>query len=257
MISLDNPITRIKEKQDEIACITSWLNRRGQDASEVSKNPQIIALREGVIKDSLLIQSRVSDAAMQNKTSIGDAADSTSKVRPAIADSQSRTDLLEKARILGAKFEEVVQLRRTGKHPLQDQRDADQKAFRDEVEEALIGVRKALDELYDKCTDTEALVTEAATSLSEELHERFSNRLVWTRESGPSKVTLEKEARALFAEVEQETKCQQEEFKALLERLAILEKEKQELHKEEQGYKEILSKVCHPSLCYTTRLNIV
>ncbi len=194
---------------------------------------------------------------MQNKTSIGDAADSTSKVRPAIADSQSRTDLLEKARILGAKFEEVVQLRRTGKHPLQDQRDADQKAFRDEVEEALIGVRKALDELYDKCTDTEALVTEAATSLSEELHERFSNRLVWTRESGPSKVTLEKEARALFAEVEQETKCQQEEFKALLERLAILEKEKQELHKEEQGYKEILSKVCHPSLCYTTRLNIV
>lgn len=240
--SLDGPITRVKEKQDEIARITSWLQRRGQDPSEVSKNAQILGLREEVIKDSLLIQSRVSDAAIQNKVPIGDTAGSSATVSQAGADSQSRTDLLEMARSLSNKFEEVVQLRRTGKHPLQDQRDAEQKAFQDEVEEALAGVRKALDELYERCTETEEIVTEAAEALGDELHERFSNQLVWTRESGRSKITLEKEAGELFAKIQQETKDQQEEFKALVERLSALEKERQELLTEEQGYKEILSK---------------
>jgi len=86
-------MTRIKERQDEINRITSWLNRRGQDAEQVSKNPQIVALREEVIKDSLLIQNRVSEAAMQNKIPIGEVTDGTSKVSPATPDSQSRTDL--------------------------------------------------------------------------------------------------------------------------------------------------------------------
>lgn len=249
MTSLDGPIIRIKERQDEIVRITSWLQRRGQDPSEISNNAQILGLREEVIKDSLLIQSRVSDAAIQNKVPIGDTAGSSATVSQAGADSQSRTDLLEKARSLSNKFEEVVQLRRTGKHPLQDQRDAEQKAFQDEVEEALAGVRKALDELYERCTDTEEIVTEATEALSEELHERFSNQLVWTRESGQSKITLEKEAGELFAKIQQETKGQQEEFKALVERLSALEKERQELLTEEQGYKEILSKVCSPLRC--------
>jgi len=116
------------------------------------------------------------------------------------------------------------------------------KAFRDEVEGILAELREELDGLCDKSVDTEAMVIDATTSLNEELHERFSNRLVRTREFGQSKDTFEKEAGALLAEVKQETKRQGEEFKALVERLSILEKEKQELHKEEQGYKEIMSK---------------
>ncbi|KAF8326392.1 uncharacterized protein EI90DRAFT_1949735 [Cantharellus anzutake] len=243
VVSLDAPITRIKEKQSELSRINDWLQRRGQSALDLSKIPEVVALREKIAEDAIFIQGRVMEAAKQNKIPIGDATDPAGAMSSQTsADLQTREALQDTVRNLNAKFDEVLQLRRIGRHPLQDQRDAEQKAFRDEVEGILANVRKELDELYERSADAEEMITEATTVLSEELHERFSQRLVKTREFGQSRVALEKDARELFTQVEKDTKVQQEEFRALVDRLSMLEKEKQELLKEEQEYKEILAK---------------